>query len=309
MTSTDTKEESRATNRRRGLSSAGILAEIDLGSPPFSGTSTAYFGEATLRRAALMVRANLVEVEAVNIQDNVAALSGNVRASKGAAPLKVSAVVQKTLPGDWLIDGKTGAEKSEDRTPEIPALMIAAMIEVGALPAFADEGVDGLPTMRLFCTDVRNGILHWDETELRAVLENLFLIEVENPTEEILRKLKGMGIKQVAAIYPCDEIVPEYLDCYAYTGVRRSTQDLFWADFLANRKQEIEELGCEINIDPGLSLDVVEPKEWYGEFQSDETPEQATDWFHFECGIEIEGIKINIIPSIVKYLESKPPGF
>jgi superfamily II DNA or RNA helicase len=309
VTVLDKNDETQTINRSGSLTLAGILGDIDLGAVPFSGEPTSFFDEATLRRAALLVRANLVKIGAINLQGSVAAISGLVRSSKTDPLEDVAVLIQRPLPNHWVIDGKIGAIKAEPRCPRVAALLIAAMIEKGALPAFAEEGIDGLPTMHIFCQDVRNGILHWDETELRAVLENLCLIRLENPTEEILRKLKGMGIKQVAAIYPCDEIVPECLDCFAYTGVRRSTQELFWADFLANRKMEIEALGCEIIVDPELGITVVEPSEWYGEIESDDAPEMPTDWFSFECGIEIDGVRINIIPTIIKYLESKPVGF
>lgn len=261
-----------------------------------------------------MVGSDLVKVESINLQGSFAGIFGLVQVPGSDSPDKISLLLQKTIDGEWLLDGKSGAARTGKRSVSVAALLLGALAEQGRDVSFSqdespEEDAPDKPKFKIFSEDVRAGILHWDESELRTVLENLTLVEITHPTDEILRKIKGMGIKKVAETYPCDEIMPGYHECFAYTGVRRSTQELFWADFLANRRREIEELGCEIEIAPSIAIDVVEPSDWYGKIKQDARPEEAVDWFSFECGIKIEGESVNIIPSLVKYLESKPRGF
>ncbi len=308
----------------------GILAEIKLDRPPFSGGRGCFFEDAALSSARKLISSGGVQIESINLQGCFAGVFGSVRSEEGEEQA-VSLLVQKTIQGQWLIDGKAGAARAQ--TKEVTAVLIAALIDVGVHPPIeclpsdeprpADEASpcvetpaapynfedDLRPYINLFCEDVRAGILHWDESELRNILESLILMRIDSPSDELLGVLRGMGIKQVAEIYPCDEIQPEFLDCYAYTGARRATQELFWADFLANRRRELEALDCDIDIDDGLNLNVIDAEEWYGEIKTDGDPEEATDWFSFECGIKVDGQRVNIIPGIAKYLEGKPTGF
>ena len=297
----------------RGVSSAGILSEIDLDSPPFSGNEHCFFDEDLLDEGIALVRKGWVNVGNVNLQGSFAGIFGRVRASnRDFEGTDVSLLVQKTIDNQWLIDGKSGEERAEKRSVPVAALFIAALIEKGVLELpteiVEEKPATGVPVVKLSTRDVRAGILHWDDSELRAVLENLTVVEIENPTMELLQRVRDMGMKQIAATYPFDEILPEFQNCYAYTGVRRSTQELFWADFLANRRKELEEIGCEIVIDPDMDIQVVDSQDWYGEFSGD-SGDQGVDWFGFECGIFIDGQRVNIVPCLVKYLEDKPPGF
>ena len=294
--------------RSRAYPEAGILSRIELESPPFSGDKLSFFDAETLKEAARMVRSGLVELITINLQGSFAGIFGRVRQSdEDDTGKEVSLLVQRTIDGQWLLDGKSGQSRCDERSVIVAALLIAAMSDKGAVEPLTGAATE--PRLTLFSRDVRNGILHWDDSEMRSVLESLILIHLENPTPELLSKIDQMGVKPLASIYPCDEIVPDYLECYAYSGNRRSTQELFWADFLANRRRELEELGCEIQIDEDLSLDVVEAENWYGKIEGKVDPEESLDWFSFECGIHIEGQRVNIIPCLVQYLESKPPGF
>jgi len=242
-------------------------------------------------------------VVTANVQGAFAGVFGQVSERIGGPQAEVSIVVHHGTEG-WRVEGRS--DRSRTRNNEhVAALLMAAMVEKGAVRDLS-FGLGRLQcTVHLFSADVRAGILHWDDSDARAVLENMPLARIEGENPRIESRLREMGLKRLVELYPWDEIVPEFRQCYAYSAVRRGMQEVFWADLLANRRQELEALGCVLTTDSGFGLRVVEPLDYYGEI---ETGEDSVDWFGFEYGIRLGGEKINLLPCLVRYLESKPAG-
>lgn len=276
------------------------MGEIDLSRPPFLGD---IFTREALEVGRQLLREGGVRVVTANVQGRFAGVFGQVAERPGGPKAEVSIVVQRG-EDDWRVDGRS------DRSPQrnnahVAALLMAAMVERGAVRDLSFGLGQSRCEIQLFMADIRAGILYWDDSEARAVLENMPLARIEGSNPRVETRLREMGLKRLVELYPWDEIVPEYRQCYAYSAVRRGMQEVFWADFLANRRSELEALDCVISTDPGFGLRVVEPLDYYGQI---EPGEDEVDWFGFEYGIRSGGEKINLLPCLVRYLESRPSG-
>ncbi len=286
---------------RLGLSDgpdAGLLGRIDLDAAPFSEL----FSWEIRERARELVARESVRVVTANLQGNFAGVFGEVRDPARGGRAQVSLILQWGEQG-WKVDGRSDLIK-ESCNEHVAALLVAAMISKGIPRERLLRPAPQRCRIRLFAADVRSGILHWDDSEARCVLENMPLARLESPGPSVEKRLREMGLKRLVELYPWDEIVPEYRQCYAYTAVRRGMQEVFWADFLANRRSEIEALGCEFLIDETFGLRVVEPLDFYGEIEQ----EEGIDWFGFEYGFKRGEEKINLLPCLIRYLGSKPAG-
>ncbi|MDF1824474.1 MAG: DEAD/DEAH box helicase [Verrucomicrobiales bacterium] len=291
--------ESRSRFDGDGPDTAGILGKIALSEAPFCGD---IFSRDSLNRARWLVDSGLVRLVTANIQGNFAGIFGQVTPEKGEVAAEVSIVIHRTGEGQWKVDGRSDADVSPNNE-HVAALLMAAMIEKGAV-SDNEFGMGALTTrVELFATDVRAGILHWDDSDARAVLERMPLARVTGEDPRVETKLREMGLKRLVELYPWDEIEAECRQCYAYSAIRRGMQEVFWADFLTNRKQEFVDLDCEIVIDEGFGLQVVEPLDFYGEIKEER---EDVDWFGFEYGMQVNGERVNLLPYLVRYLESRP---
>jgi superfamily II DNA or RNA helicase len=279
----------------------GVLGLISLHEAPFCGE---IFSRETLQKGRWLVENGAVRVVTANVQGRFAGVFGQITGEEGSPKAEVSIVIHYSDEG-WKVDGRSD-QSSKSNDEHVAALLMAAMLEKGAV---GDRSF-GLGKLRsgiyLFSVDVRAGILHWDDSDARAVLENMPLARLDGDNPRVETRLRAMGLKRLVELYPWDEIVPEYRQCYAYSAIRRGMQEVFWADFLSNRRSELEALDCEITIDPHFGLRVIEPLDFYGEIHAEE---EAVDWFGFEYGMRRGEEKVNLLPCIVRYLESKPAGF
>lgn len=280
-------------------SGAGVLGEIDLGSPPFRGE---IFSTDAILKGRWLLENGAVRVVTANIQGQFAGIFGQVAVERGAPKAEVSMVIHRG-EGGWKVDGRSD-QSGLANNEHVAALLMAAMKERGVIGD--DFGLGRLRCgIHLVSEDVRAGILHWDDTDAKAVLENMPLARLDGENPKVVTRLREMGLKRLVELYPWDEIVPEFRQHYAYSAVRRGMQEVFWADFLANQKAQLEAMDCVITTDPGFGLKVVEPLDYYGEIHAEE---DAVDWFGFEYGIRSGGEKFNLLPCLVRYLESRPAG-
>lgn len=301
-TSSQSRIPSTVSGRETGKQSAGVLDLIALNEPPFKDV---LFSSEDLQRGRELLRSEAVRVVTANVQGRFAGIFGQVTEPGQSDPVEVSMVVNLDRNDEWKLDGTAGKERAKNNH-QVAALLMAAMLEKGSVEDDSFGFSEVCPSIHLFATDVRAGILNWDDTEARAVLENMHLARIAGLDGKIETRLREMGLKRLVEIYPWDEIDADCRQCYAYSSDRRALQELFWADFLSNRCSELEKMGCEISVDDKFGLQVVEPLEWYGEVTEES---QSVDWFGFECGIRVGRDKINILPCIVKYIESKPGSF
>ncbi len=243
-----------------------------------------------------------MRVVTANIQGRFAGIFGQVEDLESGKPAEVSMVIHLSGESEWKVDGRSDHEEARNGV-HVAALLIEAMKEKGLICDEAESGGVLQSQIFLYSTDVRAGILHWDDSDARSVLEKMPLARVESEDPRIETKLREMGLKRMVELYPWDEIEPDCRQCYAYSAIRRGMQEVFWADFLSNRKAELEVLDCEVVVDGEFGLQVVEPMDFYGEITEEEA---ETDWFGFEYGIRLNGERVNLLPCLVRYLESRP---
>ena len=279
-----------------------MLDLIQLNEDPFNGE---FFRSDQLQRARDLLKSDSVRLVTANVQGRFAGIFGEIDEAGRSEKIEVSILVNLDSNDQWKLDG-SGGKGMEKNNEYVAALLMAAILEKGTRKDDSFGLSDAVPQVHLFADDIRAGILNWDDSEARAVLENLHMARITGIDSKIETRLREMGLKRLVEIHPWDEVVAEYRQCYAYDSNRRGMQELFWADFLSNRCDELAKMGCEISVDDKFGLEVVEPLEWYGEVAEES---QSVDWFGFECGIRVGREKINILPCIVRYLASKPGDF
>lgn len=290
------------TGARQSSTEAGVLSEIDLSVRPFYGE---IFSVEALMQGRRIWDAGFAKVVTANVQGRFAGIFGQVRSGRGGDASEISMVVHWGENGDWRVDGRSNGS-GEPNNEEVAAVLMAAMMERGASRDRTFGLGSMITTVRLHSQDVRAGILYWDDSQARSVLEKMPLATVSGAHPQLETRLREMGLKRLVEIYPWDEIVPECRQSYGYAAVRKGMQEAFWSDFLTNRRKELEALGCEIEVDPDFGYSVIEEPSFYGEIHEEPG---AVDWFGFEYGIKIGSERVNLLPCLVSYLEGRPNGF
>jgi SNF2 family DNA or RNA helicase len=74
-----------------------------------------------------------------------------------------------------------------------------------------------------------------------------------------------------------------------------------WHDFQHLHIPQLQQQGWTFNYDDSFFLEFSEADSWYGELEE----EQSSDWFEMSLGIEQNGKKINLLPSLVKLLSEE----
>jgi superfamily II DNA or RNA helicase len=291
--------ESDARSRQDSRSDAGVLGQIDLLREPFCGE---IFAAEAIEKGRWLVESGQVKLVTANVQGSFAGIFGQILGTRGEAAEEISMVVHRGADGSWKVDGRAGRQGGGN-DERVVGLLIAAMKDKGVLDSQSFEESPLSNRIHLFSCDVRAGILHWDDSDARAVLENMPLARVTGEDPRVETRLREMGLKRLVELYPWDEIDAECRQCYAYSAVRRGMQEVFWADFLTNQRSELEAMGCDVTIGKEFGLQVIEPLEYYGDIKEEA---QETDWFGFEYGVNLDGDKINLLPHLIRYLESRP---
>ncbi len=77
-----------------------------------------------------------------------------------------------------------------------------------------------------------------------------------------------------------------------------------WHDFMENDLSELQELGWKVEIDDTFYLRFESADQWQAEIAEEGT----NDWFSLSLGVELDGERINLLPTLVGLLsESKAP--
>ena len=119
--------------------------------------------------------------------------------SEGGAKAEVSIVVHHGDEG-WRVDGRSDRIKSRNNE-HVAALLMAAMVEKGVVRDLSFGLGRNRCGIHLISADVRAGILHWDDSEARAVLENMPLAKVDGADPRIEARLRAMGFKRLVDLY------------------------------------------------------------------------------------------------------------
>ncbi len=283
-------------SERPAATADNVLSRVTLSDPPFCGS---IFSADTLRKGHNLVDEKNVRVVTINLQGRFAGIFGQVNGSE------VSIVLQQAQNGEWRLDGRSSGDTTPNNEHVVALLIEAIREKCGGSESTSKMALPAVG-IQLFADDVRAGILHWDDPEGRAVLEKLRMARIDSTDPRIETALRGLGLKRVVEMYPWDEIHDEFRQCYAHPGKTVAEQEMFWAETIANRLDELRVLGGEVHVADNFGLQVLEPTDYYGEITDED---EATDWFSFEYGVRIGPKKLNALPCLVKYLENQPVSF
>ena len=70
-----------------------------------------------------------------------------------------------------------------------------------------------------------------------------------------------------------------------------------WHDFIENGLPELRKQGWQITIDESFRLRIDEADEWHAELEN-----ESSEWFSLSLGVELDGIHINLLPTLVDIL-------
>ncbi len=76
-----------------------------------------------------------------------------------------------------------------------------------------------------------------------------------------------------------------------------------WHDFQSDIIPKLEEQGWKFSYDESFMLNFDEVEDWYANLDTEED-ENHNDWFSINMGIEINGEKINLLPTLVELLST-----
>ncbi|MDA1275881.1 MAG: DEAD/DEAH box helicase [Verrucomicrobia bacterium] len=114
--------------------------------------------------------------------------------------------------------------------------------------------------------------------------------------QEALRLLQDAGLEPAA-----DVVLDAELGPHTNAHVCRDEND--WLDFSHIDVPELRENGWRVDIDDSFQYRIVEPEGWFTDAAAEEG---RNDWFGVELGVMVEGQKINLLPVLLKLLQSDP---
>ncbi len=295
---------------------ASALDRLGFSSPPLNGD---VFTTSQVARGLSLYRAGRVRLIKANVGDPIAVVFGMVEDDDEATgtrdQVEVSVMVSAEGDGPPHIDGRsTGRQGSQKNCERVVALLLAAQAEHGGEAAAREvaaleASVPDRRTLRLLRRDLRAGILGWGEGDGQAApLADMRLATTADPDPELAALLRDSGLRPVEELYSFDEIDPAAHGAYASPAPDAAGQERDWAEFLANRQAEIAAAGTQVEVDPSFGLELVEGTDGRGTLH-DEGDEDSMDWFGFEYGVGLGEERVNIVPGLVEYLRSRPPGF
>ena len=81
-----------------------------------------------------------------------------------------------------------------------------------------------------------------------------------------------------------------------------ASADLAWYRWLVAEAPKLESLGWQIHVSEDFQLQVHNSPDWVAHLSTGE----SQDWFQFSLGIELNGERINLLPLLVRLLQSSP---
>lgn len=136
-------------------------------------------------------------------------------------------------------------------------------------------------------------------TEKSTILGDGKLIEIQRnlPQErELAGALTGCGLRQLGELLSFG-LKPALKDTYALAPDAPTR----WFQFLRNEVPKLEADGWQVERTESFNLELLTPDAWCEEIKDSGTG----DWFKIDCGIEINGIRIQLLPAILAFLRSE----
>jgi superfamily II DNA or RNA helicase len=75
-----------------------------------------------------------------------------------------------------------------------------------------------------------------------------------------------------------------------------------WLTFIRDLAPQLREAGWRVEIDAGFGFQFVEPEAWY----ADAGEGSGIEWFGVEIGVQLDGQKVNLLPILLKHIQSNP---
>ena len=294
-----------------------VLAQLSFNAAPLGGD---IFTANEISSAVAHVRDGLVRVIKANVSSSVAVVFGAVEDIEGADGIygraEVSVSVSISGDGGLSVDGRSITKQGSERNGErVAALLLAAQAEHGGAAAAErfrefEQAMPRASSVTLSRRDVRAGILNWEGGDgVGEILADMRLARVGGRDPEIGALLRAAGMRLVEELHPFDEIDPSAHGQFVSPAEDPVGQELDWAEFVANHRGAIEGAGASLVAEPSFGLDLVDGGDGQGAFHPGESDDESMDWFGFEYGIDLGQERVNIVPSLVDYLRSRPAGF
>src|SRR5690606_37770841 len=144
-------------------SRGGVLGQISLHERPFRDE---IFSRESIQKGRWLVENGSVRVVTANVQGRFAGIFGQVTGDEDGPKAEVSIVIHRGDEG-WKVDGRSD-QSVEANDAHVAALLMAAMWVKGAV----EDLSFGLGPLRsgihLVSVDVRAGVRHWDDSDLRT---------------------------------------------------------------------------------------------------------------------------------------------
>lgn len=133
-------------------------------------------------------------------------------------------------------------------------------------------------------------------TELNVIDQDEFLTIKRNLEfeQEVLAKLDSIGL--IADEYGVDEFGTDVAQGLILEPID-STQT--WLDFMLGHKEQLIEKGWQIDISEDFVFQIESIDGWYADVES-----SGVEWFSFELGVKVNGRDVNLLPFMVKLLQS-----
>jgi superfamily II DNA or RNA helicase len=144
---------------------------------------------------------------------------------------------------------------------------------------------------RLRASDARTRLL-------RAGGGGLEAVERDHHAESQARQaLERLGAVEIA----CLEAIAPPAGCEAEYVVRADGDEHSFCGFTARAIEQWRALGWRVEVDPAYPFSVVEqPPPWYARV---EPSDERSDWFGLELGVEIDGVRVDMLPVVLELLD------
>ncbi|MEM6995339.1 MAG: SNF2-related protein, partial [Myxococcota bacterium] len=79
---------------------------------------------------------------------------------------------------------------------------------------------------------------------------------------------------------------------------------LSWAWFCDHAVPELRRDGWTVDIEPDFPVQAIGDAEWYMELSPSDTDTPRADWFSLELGVDVDGVRVNLLPAVVDAIRS-----
>ena len=186
----------------------------------------------------------------------------------------------------------------------VPRLKLMAIDQSSASPGRWSGYISKqmTPTIALNFNYDHNVVAHHDKTKDIMIFQGDHLYQIPRQTafeNQALEQLKQFGLQLTQNIYQRHLLPHQFFDIFSWPDNPFESGLTFMMDQLP----ELKHKGWQVQIDPTWPHKIAEEiDDWYADIG--ETT--GIDWFELELGVVIGGQQINLLPLLLKYIQSLP---